>query len=377
MEEFQRIKAQEKTKKKVDTWERLLDYYPEMRNLEIDEEDREEAERNKVCGDLDVENPYLTISAPFDDQDILMLQVPKGCEWAYFVAFMDSRLGEDEWVAGVLEGGAIIPWSKADFVPKKFQLIQVLTALEIHRDFVWPSIPTIPFKTDKEDTQVDEAQKSETPRKEEKEIGTQKQILYGRAIEKPSSNSDKTSQVTQRFDFVPEQVYQALRARPKGRTRKKWVIITLADAFQPRMGGKTVPLQEMQIKEQKPLLVAEMHPPGKSEEEGRSVRFKQAKSAIETWTMAEDFKKRRGKAWLMSQQLPYEDHLTISMASPVEEIKYEEMPCLQIVEEPEEDPDLKKDREILGESWENEFTCNVPVRKANVLRCTPLRHGHR
>jgi hypothetical protein len=150
--------------------------------------------------------------------------------------------------------------------------------------------------------------------------------------------------------------------------RKKFTVITLADARRLRTGGIVDPLQQMQTEDQQPLPLAGMRPLGKAEEDGRSVRFKQARAAIEDCMKADDFKRRRAEGWIMSQGLTSGNHLTMLTTSPIEEIKCEIIPSLQIQEETiKEDPEITRVRSYLSNRWKEEYIWDVQAREVALL----------
>lgn len=104
-----------------------------------------------------------------------------------------------------------------------------------------------------------------------------------------------------------------------------------------------------------------MHPPSKTEEDERSVRFKQARSVIDEWLKSDNFKKRRADEWARSQDLTFGNHISEASAIPATEIKYDTPPMMEIKDEPE-DP-WKEDREYLKDLWREDFTWDEYARK--------------
>jgi hypothetical protein len=133
MEENQRFKAQEKAKAKKEAWDRVLDLYPNWKDWFLDEDERERAMENSSEGNLGDANPFISLSLP-DSLELFSLQVPRGNEWAYFTAFIDSYLGEDKWVAGFEYRGEIVPWIKEEYVPRGFQFVSVHMLKEEKKD---------------------------------------------------------------------------------------------------------------------------------------------------------------------------------------------------------------------------------------------------
>jgi hypothetical protein len=144
-QQYRSFKIEEKRKTKSEAWNRLLEIHPNEEAWELSEEEREEARENQVSNDWNSDDPYITVDAPFSNE-LLSLQVPKGNEWAYFTAFMDSRLGEGKWVAGFNRGGEIIPWVEAKFTTKRYQVINVMRTEEKHEPFSWKPIPITPLR---------------------------------------------------------------------------------------------------------------------------------------------------------------------------------------------------------------------------------------
>jgi hypothetical protein len=172
--------------------------------------------------------------------------------------------------------------------------------------------------------------------------------------------------------------------RLKGRTRRKVIVkITLADACQA-MGGQSVPLQKMQIEEQKPLS-ADGTPVGdRSEEElkQRSAKFKTPEASN-----SED---EEEDEWWIDHSGPPSDSedeeaedqmelpgIVVLESTPIESITYKQIPMAHMKEEVWEDPDLKADRTLLLEwkEWKDEFFWNYTSRKVTVRWCEFRKEG--
>jgi hypothetical protein len=106
--------------------ERIMKKHPNWNDWALSEEDYEAGLGKKLAEDLEDENPYATGDLPIVFNDgLVSVQVPAGNEWAYFTAFMDSYLGEDKWIACFECHGEIVPWTRAEYVPRRNQYVIV------------------------------------------------------------------------------------------------------------------------------------------------------------------------------------------------------------------------------------------------------------
>jgi hypothetical protein len=110
-------------------WYYVVDHYKHWNNWEWDEDDeeKEEALKNRLGEEIEMESHYVIIELPATE-DLLSMQLPKGNEWAYFTSFMDNYFGENKWIAGFSDGCENVDfWEDASMVPKPFQFIRVRT----------------------------------------------------------------------------------------------------------------------------------------------------------------------------------------------------------------------------------------------------------
>jgi hypothetical protein len=373
-EGHQSSKLQGKSKAKQRAWERLLDAYPDEVNWTLSEEEREEAEENPMNEEMGQDNPYLTISSP-QSETLLSLQVPKGNEWAYFTAFMDRILREDKWIAGFSNGFETIQWTSAGQVPKRYQLINIIRVEEEKSEqFTWNLIPITPL------TPIHNDQGRESDR-EEKVTDTQKILDTTLGNTKAQRSEPKRTRMTTEPDteakvnFVVQPLFlgSVHEVRLKGRTRKRIITITLADACHKVTGGNPVPLQSMQIEEQQPLSLECMSMPTQQEEKEAEKAEPPDKPRSED-EEDEWYIDYSGPPSSDSEDEDEDDNPEITgELTPLEPVPTESITCpevhmLQITTELWEDPDIKADRSLgsaLNE-WLEEYSWNYTARKVAV-----------
>jgi hypothetical protein len=59
------------------------------------------------------------------EEEIKLMRIPKGNEWAFFETFINVKLGENEWIAGFDDGISAVPWDASDRAPRPGQRVRV------------------------------------------------------------------------------------------------------------------------------------------------------------------------------------------------------------------------------------------------------------
>jgi hypothetical protein len=160
--------------------------------------------------------------------------------------------------------------------------------------------------------------------------------------------------------------------------KKKITRISLADAYRFGMGGKSVPLQQMHLREQQPLSPNRTLMPDPAEEEmkERSARFKtddeEDDDLIDHSGPPSDSESEDEEA---PDQEPYvfiEGQLQTLASAPIKTIETEPMKLFKF-ERPPEFSQLEKDKLELGYDWKEEFTWDLVAREIalarNSIRC--------
>jgi hypothetical protein len=259
-------KLRAKREAQNEAWNRICDRYPNFEDWSLSEEERESGLEKRLTEAQDREDPYVFVSLPIEQGgDLVSLQVPRGNEWAYFTAFMDSFLGEDRWIAGFELYGELTPWIRADVIPlrNQFIIVRMLKEEEIpgmHRPKLTVWVTEMP-EGDNDWSQF--VQYILCP----KPCDPVPQPL---TVAEPVTKMEGTQEVRDTrldtsermaLDLLPRKLravplFQGSvhEARVKGRTKRKVVFwISLADAWGSAMGGKFDPLQTMQFGGQTPL----------------------------------------------------------------------------------------------------------------------------
>jgi hypothetical protein len=114
-----------------------------------------------------------------------------------------------------------------------------------------------------------------------------------------------------------------------------------ADAHPVRAGGKSVPLQKMQLREQQPLSLKSVRKERFTEEDlrQRSERLRQAKSDLESRMNSEEFKKMRWVKLARKKGIPYFEDLPTLDPTPTLAIECEEVKLVTIRSPIYEHPD--------------------------------------
>jgi hypothetical protein len=155
-----------------------------------------------------------------------------------------------------------------------------------------------------------------------------------------------------------KKVTQVILSRPKP-----------ADAHPIRAGGKSVPLQQMQFREQKPLSLKSERKPRFTEEDlkQRSERFNQAKADLEAPMSTEEFKKMRWVKLARKKGIPYFEEPATLQPTPTLSIECE--PTKTISTSPDKffDKKLSEDRAWLGKEWKEEYTWDLVSREVALV----------
>jgi hypothetical protein len=201
-----------------------------------------------------------------------------------------------------------------------------------------------------------------TDGKQSEPAASSPQIAVERTEDSPSMNES-----WYRLALNPPSLFEAVeRMERVTPVRKKIPLkISLADAHHLGMGGKFVPLQPMQFREQQPLSLTSAHTPGSADEDlkQRSKRFKQAKIDLDEWMSSDAGRSARTRAAARDTDFPSFSASPSLSPVPIEEIKTEQLTMLSIVTEPWEDPDILGDRRLLKEEWEERFIWDYTARK--------------
>jgi hypothetical protein len=68
------------------------------------------------------------------DEEIRLMRIPRGNEWAFFDTFVSVKLGQDKWIAGFDDGVEVIPWQDQEQVPRPEQRVRIFWVKEEIKD---------------------------------------------------------------------------------------------------------------------------------------------------------------------------------------------------------------------------------------------------
>jgi hypothetical protein len=185
-------KFEKRLVRKQEAWDRVSAAFQGYGDWHLDEVPTEDGSTEPVSNEEDY-----SIAVEFPgDEEIRLMRIPKGEEWAFFDTFVRVKLGEDELIAAFDEGFGGGPWQGNDRLPRPGQRVRVFWIKE--------------------------------KVKEERKI----------------AREEKTKEFT-----------QAIFSRPKLKQihPENEIVMKEADVHPTEAGGKFVPMEKIHIKEQQPL----------------------------------------------------------------------------------------------------------------------------
>jgi hypothetical protein len=296
---------QEKTlKKKRERWDQVVESQRDVSEWYLDYDIMEDFPDTPV---IDEDGFYVLVEYSHNNRNRL-IQLPRGTEWAYFESMISTDLGEDQWIAAFEQNGSLCSWEDRAITPRPGQLIRVFPLKDGERKVEQPMVGLI---VRPEGVRVEEAPAGAVSGK----VGG---AATGTRVTRSAPAAEKC-RVSNSF------------LKPGRRKKDIYFMIPLKSiqdyARRVRTGGMVVPLQEMQIGERQPLSLKGDQETNKLEEKMNesSARFRQAKLALEAWSTAEDFKERRGIAWVRSLGLSSPSPIRGVTSLPQEEIKCDKL----------------------------------------------------
>jgi hypothetical protein len=107
--------------RKQEAWDRISMKFQDYDDWHLDEVPTEEGLTEPVSNDEDY-----SIAVEFPgDEEIRLMRIPRGNEWAFFETFVSTKLGADKWIAGFYDGLQEVPWDTADRVPRPGQRVRI------------------------------------------------------------------------------------------------------------------------------------------------------------------------------------------------------------------------------------------------------------
>jgi hypothetical protein len=119
-------KFEKRLKGKQEAWERVNATLQAYEDWHLDEVPTEEGATEPVSNEEDY-----SIGVEFPgDEEIRLVRISKGNEWAFFDTFVSVKLGEDEWIAGFDDRFGGVPWDANDRVPRPGQRVRIFWVKE-------------------------------------------------------------------------------------------------------------------------------------------------------------------------------------------------------------------------------------------------------
>jgi hypothetical protein len=119
-------KFEKHLKGKQEAWDRVSATFQGYDNWHSDEVPTEYGDTEPVSNEEDY-----TIAVEFPgEEEIKLMRIPKGNEWAFFETFVTVKLGENERIAGFDDGLCGVPWDANDRVPRPGQRVRIFWVKE-------------------------------------------------------------------------------------------------------------------------------------------------------------------------------------------------------------------------------------------------------
>jgi hypothetical protein len=108
-------------KRKQEAWDRICDFFQKYDDWCLDEVPTEYGDTEPVSNEEDYS---IAVELP-GEEEIKLMRMPKGNEWAFFESSMNVKLGENQWIARWADDFGIAAWQNRSQMPRPGKRVEV------------------------------------------------------------------------------------------------------------------------------------------------------------------------------------------------------------------------------------------------------------